>query len=94
MYNTRNYSKFSSKDFHDDVSIQKWNYDLDNPTDLFNDFFWRLEGCVDRRSPIKKHTGREIKLKVKPWITPKSSKMIKIKNKLFGRKKDNQQMKM
>ena len=36
---SRNYSRFSSKDFHDDVSIQKWNYDLDNPTDLFNDFF-------------------------------------------------------
>ena len=41
MYN-RNYSNFSSIDFHDDISIQKWNYDLENPTDLFNDFFWRL----------------------------------------------------
>ena len=38
MY-SRNYSKFSSKDFQDDVSIQNWNYGLDNPTDLFNDFF-------------------------------------------------------
>ena len=53
MY-TRNYSNFSSKDFHDDMSIQKWDYDLDNPTYLFNDFFWRLEGCVDRYAPIKK----------------------------------------
>ena len=86
MY-TRNYTNFSSKDFHDDVSIQKWNYDLDNPTDLFNDFFWRLEGCVDRHVPIKKLIGREIKLKVKPWITPELSKIIKIKNKMFGRKK-------
>ena len=34
MY-ARNYSSFSSKDFHDDVSIQKWNYDLNNPTELF-----------------------------------------------------------
>ena len=45
---SRNHSKFSSKDFQDDVSTQNWNYDLDNPTDLFNDFFLRLEGCVDR----------------------------------------------
>ena len=29
----------------------------------------------------------EIKLKVKPWINPELSKMIKIKNKLFERKK-------
>ena len=32
MY-TRNYSKFSSEDFYDDISIQNWNYDLANPTD-------------------------------------------------------------
>ena len=86
MYN-RNYSNFSSIDFHDDVSIQNWNYDLENPTDLFNDFFWRLEGCVDRHAPIEKLNGRDIKLTVKPWITPEISKMIKIKNKMFARKK-------
>ena len=82
---SRNYSKSSSKDFHDDVSIQKWNYDRYNPTDLFNDFFWRLEGCVD--APIKKLNSKEIKLKIKPWITPELSKMIKTRNKLFERKK-------
>ena len=86
MY-SRNYSKFSSKDFHDGVAIQNWNYELDNPTDLFNDFFWRLECCVERHAPITKLNYREIKLKVKPWITPKLSKMIKIKNKMFERKK-------
>ena len=86
MY-ARNYSSFSGKDFHDDVSIQKWNYGLNNPTELFNDFFWRLEGCVDRHAPIKKLNCRDIKLKVKPLITAELSKMIKIKNKLFGKKK-------
>ena len=78
---TRNYSKFSSKDFHDDVSIQNWDYGLENPSDLFTDFFWKLEGCVNRHAPIKKLNSREIKLKVKPWITPELSKMIRIKNK-------------
>ena len=63
-----------------DVSIQNWNYDQ-----CF--FFWRLEGCVDRHVPIKKLNYREIKLQVKPLITPKLSKMIKINNKMFERKK-------
>ena len=51
---TRDYSKFSSNDYIDDVSIQTWEYDVDNPSDLFNDFYWRLEGCVDKHAPIKK----------------------------------------
>ena len=50
-------------------------------------FFWRLEGCVDRHAPIKKLNSKEIKLKIKPWITPELSKMIKTRNKLFERKK-------
>ena len=66
MY-SRDYTKFSSKNFIDDVSIQNWNYDL---SQLFNDFFWRLEGCVSRHVPIKKLKPSEIKLKAKPWITP------------------------
>ena len=83
---TRDYSKFSANDFID-VSIQTWNYDLDNPSDLFNDFYWRLQGCVDRHAPIKKLKPKEIRLKTKPWITPDLCRMIKTKNKLFERKK-------
>ena len=89
---TRDYSKFSSNDFIDDVSIQTWNYDLDNPSDLFNDFYCRLEECVDRHAPIKKLKPKEIKMKTKPWITPELCHTIKTKNKLFERKKDNQQI--
>ena len=51
MY-SRNYSKFSSNDFVGDISIQTWNYDLDNPSDLFNH--------VDRHVPIKKLRSKEI----------------------------------
>ena len=50
MY-ARGYSKFSSKDFHDNISILNWNYNLDNTTDLFNDLM-RLESCVERYGPI------------------------------------------
>ena len=69
------------------MSIQNWNYELHNPTDSFNDFFWRLESCVDRHAPMKKLNSNEVKLKAKPWITSELNKMIKIKNKLFARKK-------
>ena len=87
MY-ARNYSNSSGKDFHDDVLIQKWNYELNDSTELLSNFFWRLEGCVDRHAPIKKtFIFRDIKRDVKPWITDELSKMIKIKNKLFEKKK-------
>ena len=46
-----------------------------------------MEGCVERHAPLKKLTPKEIKLKQKPWITSELIKMIKIKNKLFNRKK-------
>ena len=38
MY-TIKFSKFSSKDFRDDVSIQNWNYDLENPMIYLMTFF-------------------------------------------------------
>ena len=44
MY-SRDYTKYSPEHFIDDVSIQIWNYDLDNYLMLF---VWRLEDCVDR----------------------------------------------
>ena len=83
---TGDYSKFSSNDFID-VSIQNWNYDLDNSSDLFNYFYCRLEGCVDRHAPIKKFKPKEIKMTTKQWITPDLCHMIKVKTKLFERKK-------
>ena len=37
--------------------------------------------------PLKKLTPKEIKLENKPWITLELNKMIRIRNKLFQRKK-------
>ena len=76
----RNYSSFSEDSFRDDVSIQ-------NVNDQFIDFYWRLKGCVDRHAPLKRLTPKEAKLKNKPWISDEINKMIKIKIKLFHRKK-------
>ena len=83
----RDYSKFSSESFRDDISIQNWNNRFDNINDQFNDFYWRLDECVNRHAPMKKLSPGEIKLKSKPWITDNIKKMIKFRNKLFARKK-------
>ena len=83
----RDYTNFSEQSFRDDVSIQNFNNELVDVNDQFNDFFFKLEGSVNRHAPFKKLTLKEVKLEQKPWITKKFLKMIKIKNKLFNRKK-------
>ena len=77
---SRDYSKFSADSFRDDVSSQNFNVEFDNLNDQFNDFYYKLEGCVDRHQ-------KETKLKNKPWISYELLKMINIRNKLFQRKK-------
>ena len=81
------YSKFHTEKFRDDVSIQTWKTNLNNANELFMDFHHKLKGCVDRHAPIKQLTPKEVKLTNKPWIAPEISKMIKIRNKTFARKK-------
>ena len=50
----RDYSKFSSEDFIDEVAIQNWNYVDEDPNNLFVDFLWKLDGCMERHAPVKK----------------------------------------
>ena len=83
----RDYSKFTTESFRDDVSLQNFANKFDSVHDQFDDFVWKFEGCVDRHAPIKKLKSKEIKLKNKPWITNRIMKMIYIRNKLFARKK-------
>ena len=76
-----------SESFRDDVSIQNWNYLHDNVNDSFKDFYTKLEALVDMHAPLKKLTTREIKIRSKPWLSTEILKMIKIRNKIFARKK-------
>ena len=84
---TRDYSNFSSDSFRDDVSIQTFDNTSNDVNVLFNDFYARLIGCVDRHAPIKKCNPKEIKMSQKPWITIEIKKLITKKNKLFKKKK-------
>ena len=88
----RDYSKFSNESFRD-VSIQYWNYTQNNVHDLIQDFYSKLEGSVNRHVPLKKLSPVEIKIKNKPWLNAEILKMIKIRNKVFHRKKGNPIMK-
>ena len=83
----RDYSNFSEESFRDDVSIQDFNNNFENINEQFHDFYNKLEGCVNRHAPVKKLKPKEVKLVQKPWISKELNKMIKIKNKLFYRKK-------
>ena len=83
----RDYSKFSSDSFRDDVSIQNWTYSHENVHDSFSNFYSKLEGSVNRHAPLKKLSPKEIKIKNKPWLSHLIVKMIKIRNKVFARKK-------
>ena len=84
---TRRYKVFKRGSFRDVVSIQNWCYSHDNVNDYFNDFYTKLEASVDRHAPLKKFTPKEIKIKSKSLLSTEILKMIKIRNKIFARKK-------
>ena len=84
---SRDFSKYKVTDFRDDVSIQNWNLTSSDSNTLFGDFYFKLKGCADRHAPVKKLNAKQVKLKSKPWINPDLTKMIRIKNSLFARKK-------
>ena len=83
----RDYSSFTNESFRDDISIQKWNYSYTNVQDLFNDFYVKLDGCVNRHAPLKTSSPKEIKAKFKHWVSGKILKMIKIRDKAYARNK-------
>ena len=83
----RNYSKFSEEHFRDDISIQRWRQDSNDANILMGDFIWRLDGCVERHAPVKKLSPPEVKLRLNPWMTPEILKLIRVRDRLFARKK-------
>ena len=86
----RDYSKFKEKSFLDDLSIQNWNaFDMQDTNKKFNDFLWRFEECADRHAPVKKLNKKQLKDRYKPWVNKFILRMIKHRDKLFKKKKDN-----
>ena len=80
---------FSEVSFRNDVSIQVWRQDTDDPNLLTYDLVRKLDGCAERHAPTQKLTPKETKLTLKPWITPDIHNLIKVRDRLLERKKDN-----
>ena len=83
----RDYSKFSGDSFRNDISIQRWMSNCNDPNILMSDLIWRLDGCTERHAPTKKLSQKDIKLRLKPWISNDIRKLMRIRDKLFARKK-------
>ena len=82
----RDRSNFSADHFRDDVSIQQWSSSGTDVNVLTGDFLWRITGCTDRHAPVKKLSPKDVKLRLKPWITTHIRKLIKIRDRLYARK--------
>ena len=82
------FANFDEESFIEDVSIQNWNTNVHSDTNYkFNDFCWRLEGCVDRHAPLKKLNKKQMNKLSKPWINNSIFKMIKHRDRYFKKKK-------
>ena len=85
----RDYSNFNKESFIDHVSKQRFGNSFTDVNDKFEDFYMQLNQCVNRHVPLKKMSPKEIKEKSKPWVTKHIQKLIKHRNKLFRKKKQN-----
>ena len=50
------FANFEPNSFRDEVYTQNWDIDSNNVNERFGDFYWKLEGCVNRHTPLKKLT--------------------------------------
>ena len=47
----------------------------------------KLDGCAERHAPTKKLTPKQIKFRLKPWITPEIQNLMRVRDRLFERTK-------
>ena len=69
------------------MSIQQWRLDTNDPNLLTYDLVSKLDGCAERHAPTQKLTPKKIKLALKPWITTEIQNLMKVRDRLFERKK-------
>ena len=87
MY-ARNYAHYSDEQFRDLVSIQVWHHTNVNDVNfLAGDFVWKLDSCAESVAPVEKLKPKQVKLRLKPWISYDLQKLIKVRDNLFARKK-------
>ena len=50
----RNMKNFPEVDFRDDVAIQQWSRDTDDPDLLTNELVWMLDACAEKHWPTER----------------------------------------
>ena len=89
MY-ARNYTNYSDEQFRDIVSIQVWHHSLVKDVNfLAGDFCWKLDNCAECLAPVEKLKPKQVKLRLKPWISTDLQKLMKVRDNLFARKNVN-----
>ena len=84
----RDLTNYQQQSFLEDINIQNWNNEnLEGTDNKFNDFLWRLEGCIDRHAPLKKMSKNQLKKQLKPWIYKYILKLISRRDTLFSKHK-------
>ena len=83
----RDFQNFNEESFINDISIQNWA--ANNPIGTnakFDDYLWRLDGCIDHHAPLNKKQLNKIS---KPWINKYILKMITLCDRLFRKTKED-----
>ena len=83
----RDFSKFSSRSFVDDLIQVDWDEIIVRGTDdinkIFSSSYNKLNKIVNKHAPFKTMSKRRKKKLFKPWITKSIRTSIRIKNRLY-----------
>ena len=82
-YKIRDMRNFNQPEFLEDLSTKLNNITSLDGNEFFDSFIDAFTKTVDKFAPFRNLTKREKKLKAKPWITKKISKLIRKKNRLY-----------
>ena len=84
----RDYSRFSTTCFNNELSAMNWNQIIlnneNNIDKLFSSFYKTLNNVVNKHAPVKTVSRRKMKQISKPWISSGIRTAIKIKHKLYA----------
>ena len=81
-------SKFNETALIEEVQSFEWHAVLSsdsNPLNMFDLFYSKLSGLVDKYIPLKQLSKRDLKFQSKPWITSAIKVSINVKNSLYKR---------
>ena len=80
----RDFSKFTSDGFNDDLSNANWNalFVNDSPdvNSIFSPFYNKFNKLIKNQAPLKTTSKRKAKMLSEPWITKSLRISVRIKN--------------